>query len=431
MYDRPADRLKDLISPKLTYLPGLKNKKFHKEFWALKDVSFEVGAGECIGIIGQNGSGKSTLLQIIAGTMTPTIGHTHVQGKITALLELGSGFNPDFTGRENVYLNGCVLGLTRNEIDKKFDWIAAFADIGPHLEQPVKTYSSGMMLRLAFAVQAAIDAQLLIVDEALAVGDARFQLKCFKRLEELKSSGTTILFVSHATDLVRSFCSSGLLLNGGEVIYWGDAKTATTKYYDILFPKIISSEADSDVPEALANTIDETVSEPAMSDSHDTSAYCLDLSLSDLQGDHWGIGGAELISARIIGLDTPNILVGGRQLKIKFRFSWQIEFVKDLVASEGYEANIGPSIALADNMGRYIFGCNGFDKGVQLDIENEGECTVEFRINVPYLTPGTYFLTIAIPVGNQKYHAQLKWYDCAIQLQVQEESKNRTWSIFY
>ncbi len=415
MYDRPADRLKDLIAPKLSFIPSLNKRKFHTEFWALKDVSFEVGKGECVGIIGQNGSGKSTLLQIIAGTMTPTTGHVDVQGKVTALLELGSGFNPDFTGRENVYLNGCLLGLTRTEIDEKFDWIASFADIGPHLEQAVKTYSSGMMLRLAFAVQAAIDSQLLIVDEALAVGDARFQLKCFKRLEELKNSGTTILFVSHATELVRSLCSRGLLLNGGDVIYWGDAKVATTKYFDILFPEEKGTETIHEV---------ETNTQTFSNDSNDPSAYCLTLGLSDLQGERFGIGGADLISVNILGLDKPNILVGQRQLNVKCQFSWDIEFVKDLIKKENYEKNITLGISLCDNMGRYLFGCNGFDNYVHIDVENKGKSTVEFKVKIPYLTPGTYFCTIAIAVGNQKHHAQLKWYDCAIQLQVQESSNN-------
>lgn len=437
MYDRPADRLKDLIKPKLGFLPGLKNQKFHTEFWALKDVSFEVGRGECVGIIGQNGSGKSTLLQIIAGTMSPTVGHVDVHGKVTALLELGSGFNPDFTGRENVYLNGCLLGLTRKEIDEKFDWIASFADIGPHLDQPVKTYSSGMMLRLAFAVQAAVDMQILIVDEALAVGDARFQLKCFKRLEELKANGTTILFVSHATELVRSICNRGLLLNGGDVIYWGDAKVATIKYYEILFPEQTPEVSSQDLFDGSSETeaiVHQGGSEPPSYEAHvpnsdapgseDTSDYCLNLSVSDMKGDQWGIGGAELISASIVGLDKPNILVGGRQLKVKCRFSWKIDFVKDLVTSQGYEKNITLGISLCDNKGRYLFGCNGFDNFVQIDIDKEGESTVEFKLKLPYLMPGIYFCTIAIAVGNQKHHAQLKWYDCAIELQIFQESKN-------
>ena len=164
-------------------------------------------------------------------------------------MELGSGFNPQFTGRENVYLNGHLLGLSTKQIENKFDYIAAFADIGEYLEQPVKTYSSGMMLRLAFAVQIAIETQVLIIDEALAVGDARFQLKCFRRLEEIKQQGTTILFVSHATEMVKSFCDFGLVLNAGKAIYWGDAKTAAVKYFEILFPERSQSEDVSSIAE--------------------------------------------------------------------------------------------------------------------------------------------------------------------------------------
>ena len=170
-----------------------------KEFWALRDVSFSINRGETVGIIGRNGAGKSTLLQMICGTLTPTVGDIEVNGRVAALLELGAGFNPEFSGRDNVYLNGSVLGLSKSEIDKKFQEILDFADIGDFIDQPVKTYSSGMYVRLAFAVQACIDPEILIVDEALAVGDIGFQYKCFKRMEMLKQKGTTIIMVTHST----------------------------------------------------------------------------------------------------------------------------------------------------------------------------------------------------------------------------------------
>ncbi|HLB34831.1 MAG: hypothetical protein A3F67_03285 [Verrucomicrobia bacterium RIFCSPHIGHO2_12_FULL_41_10] len=201
-----------------------------REFYALKDISFEVKKGESIGIIGRNGSGKSTLLQIIAGTLQPSEGSVTVNGRVAALLELGSGFNPEFTGRENVYLNASILGLTRNETEERFPKIEAFADIGEFIDQPVKTYSSGMMVRLAFAVVSHIDADILIIDEALAVGDYFFQQKCTGRIRKLQENGTTLLFVSHDLGSVRNLCEKALYLKKGTAFYWG-ASEKTINYY--------------------------------------------------------------------------------------------------------------------------------------------------------------------------------------------------------
>jgi len=226
IYDRPQDRLKQAFFRW--------RRTYHREFWALRDVSFEVGRGEAVGIVGRNGSGKSTLLQIIAGTLTPTTGSVHVAGRVAALLELGSGFNHDFTGRENVYLNGAVLGLSKREIDDRFDAIAGFADIGDFLDQPVKTYSSGMLVRLAFAVQVQLEPDLLIVDEALAVGDALFQKRCYQRLEELRSGGVTILFVSHDQESVRTLTSRAVLLHHGSVRAMGTAAEVVLDYRRLL-----------------------------------------------------------------------------------------------------------------------------------------------------------------------------------------------------
>lgn len=222
IYDSPQDRLKQLV------VPG--NKKYYREFWALKDISFEVQKGESIGIIGRNGSGKSTLLQIISGTLTPTSGNVEVNGRIAALLELGSGFNPEYTGRENVFLNGSILGISRKEMEILFDDIAAFADIGDFIDQPVKTYSSGMMVRLAFAVQACIEPEILIVDEALAVGDMLFQKRCFSRMKALAEKGTTLLFVTHDIEMVRTFTSRAILLNSGEIVKQGPSADVVLEY---------------------------------------------------------------------------------------------------------------------------------------------------------------------------------------------------------
>jgi lipopolysaccharide transport system ATP-binding protein len=234
IYDQPHDRLKQFVLPRLQQLVSQPQRKYHREFWALKDVSFDVKKGETVGIIGRNGSGKSTLLQIITGTLTPTFGTVTTKGRIAALLELGSGFNSDFTGRENVYLNGALLGFSTAQIDEKFDAIASFADIGEHLDQPVKTYSSGMLVRLAFAVQVQVEPEILIVDEALAVGDALFQKRCFQRIEKLVSDGTTVLFVSHDQESIRTLTNRALLLNKGRPIEWGLSSEVVLKYRQLL-----------------------------------------------------------------------------------------------------------------------------------------------------------------------------------------------------
>ena len=210
-------------------------ERSYRDFWALKDISFEVGRGESVGIIGRNGSGKSTLLQIIAGTMRPTAGVVQVRGRVAALLELGSGFNGDFTGRENVYLSGAVLGLARAEVDGLFDSIAAFADIGDFIEQPAKTYSSGMLVRLAFAVQTAVNPDILIIDEALSVGDEAFQRKCFARIETLKQRGTTLLFVSHSAHQVIEICDRAMLLSAGQNAGLGRPKEIVHRYHQIIY----------------------------------------------------------------------------------------------------------------------------------------------------------------------------------------------------
>lgn len=202
----------------------------YQDFFALRDVSFEVRRGEAVGIVGRNGAGKSTLLQLIAGTLQPTAGTIEVRGRVAALLELGAGFNPEFTGRENVFLSGTILGLSKAEIENRFDEVAAFADIGDFIRQPVKTYSSGMMMRLAFAVNTCVDPDILIVDEALSVGDAPFQAKCFRRLRSLLDKGVSLLFVSHDLGTVRSICTRALWLKNGQTEMWGEAKPVAREY---------------------------------------------------------------------------------------------------------------------------------------------------------------------------------------------------------
>jgi len=231
VFAHPRDRLKQMIIPRLKrILPQSKHRsvnQFYQEFWALRDVSVDVRRGEMVGIIGRNGSGKSTLLQIVCGTLAATAGTVAVTGRVAALLELGAGFNPEFTGRENVYMNASVLGLSDVEIAEKFDSIVAFSEIGAFIDRPVKTYSSGMYMRLAFSVAVSIEADIVIVDEALSVGDIGFAMKCMQRIEEMLASGVTFLLVTHDLNLVRSMCSRALYLREGKCVFDGDAETAT------------------------------------------------------------------------------------------------------------------------------------------------------------------------------------------------------------
>ncbi|TJV06776.1 MAG: ABC transporter ATP-binding protein [Mesorhizobium sp.] len=234
MFERPEDRFKQMIVPRLDRLIGRPPRRYFRDFAALSDISFEVGRGETVGIIGRNGSGKSTLLQIVCGTLQPTSGSVEVNGRIAALLELGAGFNPEFTGRENVFLNASILGVPRNEMEWRFDDIARFADIGPFIDQPVKTYSSGMYVRLAFATAINVDPDILVVDEALSVGDEAFQRKCFARIEDIKDKGGTILFVSHGASTIVQLCTRAMLVDAGELILQGRPKAVVAQYQRLI-----------------------------------------------------------------------------------------------------------------------------------------------------------------------------------------------------
>jgi lipopolysaccharide transport system ATP-binding protein len=225
-YDRPIDRLKEVLIP---------SKNYADAFWALRNINLEIPKGQSVGIMGRNGSGKSTLLQIIAGTLTPTTGEMIVNGRVSALLELGSGFNPEFTGRQNVFFNGRLLGLNQTEIEDKFDEIAEFADIGDFIEQPVKTYSSGMFVRLAFAVATSVTPDILIVDEALSVGDEAFQRKCFARIQSIQDRGGTILFVSHSASSIVELCKYSILISQGEILLSGTPKIVVSKYHKLIY----------------------------------------------------------------------------------------------------------------------------------------------------------------------------------------------------
>ncbi|MBZ5761970.1 ABC transporter ATP-binding protein [Rhizobium sp. VS19-DR104.2] len=234
IYDHPRDQLKQLIVPPLRRRMGLSPRQYFREFWALREIDLKVRKGGSYGIIGLNGSGKSTLLQIISGTLSPTSGEVKTHGRVAALLELGAGFNPDFTGRENVYLNGSIIGLSNRQIAEKIAWIESFADIGDHFDQPLMTYSSGMQVRVAFAVATAFDPDILIVDEALAVGDAFFQQKCFQRIEQFREKGGTLLFVSHDANSVKQLCDNAILLSHGTVLKAGSPREVIDYYQGLV-----------------------------------------------------------------------------------------------------------------------------------------------------------------------------------------------------
>lgn len=269
LFGHPGDRVKQFLSLGL--------RQYHREFTALQDVSFDIHKGETIGIIGRNGSGKSTLLQLICGILKPTSGSIEVNGRISALLELGAGFNPEFTGRENVYFQGALMGLDKPQMDKRFDEIAAFADIGEFIDQPVRTYSSGMFLRLAFAVAAHVDPDILVVDEALAVGDSLFQKRCYARIRKMQDHGLTLILVSHDHELVRNMTSRAMLLDRGAALFWGDTREATHCYRKILFENE-SHRLAMDEPVAL---------KPVASMTHEHEG-------------EYGIGGARIVGFRIL-----------------------------------------------------------------------------------------------------------------------------------
>ena len=253
IYDKPIDRIKQ----------GLwrGNKQFYREFHALKDVSFTIARGETVGIVGRNGSGKSTLLQLICGTLAPSHGEIDIRGRVAALLELGAGFNPEFTGKENVYLNAAIMGMTNDEISSRFDRIAAFADIGSFMDQPVRTYSSGMYVRLAFATAINVEPDILVIDEALSVGDEAFQRKCFSRIQEIKNNGGTILFVSHAASAVVELCDRAILLDAGEILLSGKPKQVITQYHRLIY-------SPHDKIQAIRDSIQRQARDPASSEEH-------------------------------------------------------------------------------------------------------------------------------------------------------------------
>lgn len=400
MYEKPVHRLFQ------TLCAG--KKKFYKEFWALKDVNFDVRKGECIGIIGRNGAGKSTLLQIITGTLSSTTGEVSVNGRVAALLELGSGFNPEFTGRENVYLNGTILGLKRREIDERFDEIVAFADIGEFIDQPVKTYSSGMMVRLAFAVNVFVDPEVLIVDEALAVGDTAFQRKCFMRMDALREKGVTLILVTHDTSAVKERCDRAIYLKNHTVQSIGPADDVVAEYMRDLFPDeggFVDSESD-DAGDAAGT---------AEGGAADTG-YVFERTMDSGDTHSWGVGGGAIKAVRIRGLRGGTLLKTPCRLTIEVDAAWNREFVAKKLAEENLKPNIMIGIRLSDVKDIAVLGTNNSLERTIIDPFASDKATVSFQLELPPLMKGSLFLTTAVALGVMEHHVNLNWNDMTIEL---------------
>lgn len=305
LYDRPMDRLKESL--------GLSRKKLYKEHYALNNVSFEVKKGETVGIIGTNGSGKSTILKIITGVLNQSSGDVNIKGRISALLELGAGFNSEYTGIENVYLNGTMNGFSREEVDAKLNDILEFADIGDFVNQPVKTYSSGMFVRLAFAVAINIDPEILIVDEALSVGDVFFQAKCYHKFEEFKKMGRTILFVSHDLSSISKYCDRVILLNKGRKLAEGSAREMVDMY-----KKVLVNQVDTDGGEIVEKAADDT-------DSIECWKEKIQLNPDFIE---YGDKRAEIIDYAVI--DDRGIISNAVQKNSEFQIKMKVRFNEDI-----------------------------------------------------------------------------------------------------
>jgi lipopolysaccharide transport system ATP-binding protein len=413
IYDAPRDRLKQFVLPRLQSLIGRAPKQYFREFWALKDVSFEVKKGESIGIIGRNGSGKSTLLQMICGTLNPTVGSIQTSGRIAALLELGSGFNPEFTGRENVYMNASVLGLSKEEIDARFNDIATFADIGQFIEQPVKTYSSGMYVRLAFAVIAHVDADILVVDEALAVGDAVFTQKCMRFIRRFQENGA-LIFVSHDTASVQNLCKSGIWLKSGKVEQAGTAKSVAEAYLQYtlqeiygdeskltsIAPVVTSDGADTDemVPGTEAPPVIDYGAIASVRNNIDTAKG-------------WTTGQADILSVSLTRLSPgpAGVFEGG-------------ESVRMTVRAKAHQPLQNPILGflVRDRLGQDLFGENTLPFTNRVTTLIEAGMTFEgvFEFILPMLPNGQYAVMTSVADGDAYDNLQHHWMHDALIINV-------------
>jgi lipopolysaccharide transport system ATP-binding protein len=411
LYRRPQDRLWRALFGR--------RRVFHTEFTALHDVSFDVRRGETVGIIGVNGSGKSTLLQIVCGTLAPTAGAVRTSGRVAALLELGTGFDPAFTGRENVHLNAAMLGLTRAEVDARFDRIAAFADIGSFIDRPVMTYSSGMVVRLAFAVIANVDADVLVIDEALAVGDVFFVQKCMRFLRAFMARGT-VLFVSHDAGAVAALCDRAIWLHDGRLIIDDRAALVADTYLECLAEQAWGGEAGEARAGEIRRTAAARIAERAAArDAGDERVDAappvpppqaegeLALHAVDVTGPSFGEGGARIVDVALLdaGGQPVRVVRGGDGLTLSVR-------------AETRDVLDAPIIGFVvkDRLGQALFGENTFERYLGRAPRLEPGQTIEARFSfaAPILAPGDYAISVAVADGTQNQHIQHHWIHDAV-----------------
>lgn len=380
IYDKPSQKFWELLS--------LRKLKLHKEFWALSEVDLSVEKGATLGIIGPNGSGKSTLLQIIAGILQQTRGDCRVRGKVAALLELGAGFNPEFTGRQNVFLNGTISGFSKQQIQDRFQEIIDFAEIGAFIDQPVKSYSSGMFVRLAFAVAIHVDPDILLVDEALAVGDLIFQHRCINRIRRMRKEGRTILFVTHDLQALTQFCERAILLDQGRKIEDGSPEDVVQKYHALIFEREKGREGEDD------EWIE--VAEDGSLDLVHTIPYI---------HNRYGEGGAEITG--IIMIKPEGKVVSEVRAGEKLRIIVSVRFKKPI-------QNPIVGVTIRDRMGQEIAATNTSYEGLHLPPLKTGDrISVAFTVAIPQIRPGSYSLSPAVASGNIWEHQIEDWVDNA------------------
>lgn len=421
VYNQPRDRLKQFILPSLQSLIKCPTKQYFQEFWALKDVSFEVNRGETVGILGRNGSGKSTLLQLICGTLNPSSGSIDVNGRIAALLELGSGFNPEFTGRENVYLSGTLLGMSLDEINERFDSIAAFADIGDFLDRAVKTYSSGMFVRLAFAVNIMSQPEIMIVDEALAVGDMSFQAKCMTALRRIQDHGSTVLFVSHDIGSVKSLCSRAVYLDGGRLIMVGKASAVAEDYVRIMREEMNSQhkEATQTPPREKTHSPSTTVMAAPDPQQGERESLC-DAFAQRVAQFRYGSGKAKVDYAELLDINGQPLLSANFDQQVKIRFQFHV--LEPLT--------VAPSYYILDDKKNLILGAG--PRQLNLDIP---QCFPGKKYVVTYTTSlplheGNYSIQLQLncPIIPDETAEFLDVIDDAILFNVQRRQSGRIWA---
>jgi lipopolysaccharide transport system ATP-binding protein len=386
LFNSPKERIVEALHPF--------RKKFHREYWALKDVSFDVYQGEIVGILGKNGSGKSTLLQIICAVMQPTEGAVEVSGRISALLELGAGFNPEFSGKENVILNGSIMGISRQEMLRRLPEIEAFADIGEFFNQPVKTYSSGMFVRVAFAVAIHVEPEILVVDEALSVGDSKFQHRCFQRIREFMEQGKTIVVVSHSTDTLLRICHRGIVLDSGKLGFIGPISAAVNHYQNLLFGSpVVEKQLDNnhaDDQQTMQVSLSSTLSCNAHDKVHEMPGY-------NSHEVRLGNGTVTIVDINFIvdGVINPHEITTHTKTELIVK----IKFNDDIV-------NTSVGFAFVTTDGTYVFGTNMFMMQASLIDGKAGDSYAVKFMFMSRLAGGEYFLNVGcnqIAGGSDKF----------------------------